>query len=106
MSFAARVLTRIQDQDDVNVTVGAGVDESALCWDNDTTKFLLRDINALLAAATLGLYGATPVARATTASAAATFVQGSGNAVNDASTFDGYTMLQVVKALREIGVLT
>ena len=54
----------------------------------------------------VGLYGATPVARATTAGSAATFSQLSGNAVNDASTFDGYTLLQVVKALRNIGVLT
>lgn len=57
-------------------------------------------------AAAIGLYGVTPVARATTSGSAATFVQGSGNAVNDASTFDGYTLKQVVKALRYIGVLT
>ena len=35
----------------------------------------------------------------------AAFVQGSGNAVNDASTFDGYTLAQVVKALRNLGLL-
>lgn len=54
----------------------------------------------------IGLYGATPVVRATTAGSAATFAQNSGNAVNDASTFDGYTLLQIVLALRNIGILT
>ena len=59
-----------------------------------------------IASTYIGLYAATAVVRATTAGAAATFSQLSGNAVNDASTFDGYTLLQVVKALRNIGVLT
>lgn len=54
---------------------------------------------------TVGLYNATPVAQATTGGAAATFVQNSGNAVNDASTFDGYTLAQIVKALRNVGLL-
>jgi hypothetical protein len=59
------------------------------------------------AAAAIGLYGiATPVVRATTAGASAAFVQNSGNAVNDASTIGGYTLLQVVQALQNIGVLT
>ena len=54
----------------------------------------------------IGLYGVTPVIRATTAGSAATFVQNSGTAINDASTFDGYTLKQVVKALRNCGALT
>jgi parallel beta-helix repeat protein len=54
----------------------------------------------------IGLYGAAAVARATTGGAAAAFTQNSGTAVNDASTFDGYTLKQIVKALRQIGVLT
>jgi len=53
----------------------------------------------------VSLYGVQPVAQATIAGAAATFSQLSGNAVNDASTFDGYTIGQVVKALRNIGAL-
>lgn len=54
----------------------------------------------------LGFFGVTPIYRPTTAFGTATFVQNSGNAVNDASTFDGYTLKQVVKALRSIGLLT
>jgi len=53
----------------------------------------------------LGAWGATPIVQPTTAVAAATFVANAGTAVNDASTFDGYTIKQVVKALRNIGWL-
>lgn len=54
----------------------------------------------------IGLYGVTAITRPTTAFAAATFTANAGTAVNDASTFDGYTIKQVVKALRNIGILT
>jgi len=54
----------------------------------------------------LGLFGAAPVLQPTTSHAAASFTANSGTAVNDASTFDGYTIKQVVKALRGLGVLT
>lgn len=53
----------------------------------------------------LGVWNATPIVQPTTAIAAATFVANTGTAVNDASTFDGYTMKQIVKALRNIGLL-
>ena len=32
----------LQNLPDVNVSLGVGVDEYALCWDNDTAKFVLR----------------------------------------------------------------
>jgi hypothetical protein len=53
----------------------------------------------------LALYGKTPIVQPTTAVAAAAFVVGSGTAVNDASTFGGYTIKQIVQALQNIGVL-
>lgn len=53
----------------------------------------------------LGVWGATPIIQPTTGVAAATFVAGAGTAVNDASTFDGYTLKQIVRALRTIGWL-
>lgn len=53
----------------------------------------------------LGFWNATPIVQPTTAIAAAAFVANTGTAVNDASTFDGYTMRQVVKALRDMGLL-
>lgn len=57
-------------------------------------------------AVAIGLYGVTPVARATTGITAVAFVQGTGNAVNDASTFGGYTIGKIAAALLAIGVLT
>ena len=45
MSVALRTITRLQDADDINVSLGAGVDEYALCWDNDTAKFVLRAVS-------------------------------------------------------------
>jgi len=63
-------------------------------------------IGAVSGAATLGFYGVTAIARPTTSHAAATFAANSGTAVNDASTFDGYTIKQIVKALRDLGALT
>lgn len=41
----------------------------------------------------------------TTGVAASAFTANTGTAVNDASTFDGYTLQQVVKALRNLGIL-
>ena len=55
--------------------------------------------------ALVGLWGATPIAQPTTAVAAATRVGGGGTTVTDSDTFDGYTISQIVKALRNIGAL-
>jgi hypothetical protein len=54
----------------------------------------------------IGFWNATPIVQPTTAVAEAAFVENSGGtAVNVDSTFDGYTMQQVVKALRNAGLL-
>ena len=53
----------------------------------------------------LGFWNATPIVQPTTAVGTATFTANSGTTVNDASTFDGYTIKQIVKALRNIGIL-
>jgi hypothetical protein len=66
----------------------------------------LRDIMVGVTGNKLGFYGATPIARPTTGYSAATFTANSGTAVNDASTFDGYTINQIVAALRGLGLLT
>ena len=75
-----------------------------------TSTFNNVDINGNTAVGnaatdTIGFYGATKIAQPTTSVTAATFVAGSGTAVNDASTFDGYTIAKVVKALRNLGLL-
>lgn len=53
----------------------------------------------------IGFWNATPIVQPTTSVASATFVVGVGTAVTDASTFDGYTLKQIVKALRNTGLL-
>lgn len=53
----------------------------------------------------LSFWNASPIVQPTTAVAEATFVANAGTAVNDASTFDGYTIKQFVKALRNTGLL-
>lgn len=53
----------------------------------------------------LGFFGATAIVQPTTSVAGGTFVANSGTAVNDASTFDGYTLKQIVAALRNLGLL-
>lgn len=53
----------------------------------------------------LALWNATPIVQPTTAIAAATFVANTSLIANDSATWDGYTMGQVVKALRNIGAL-
>ena len=53
-----------------------------------------------------GWFGATAIAQPTTAVAAATFAQVDiTSLVSQDSTFDGYTLKQVVKALRNLGLL-
>lgn len=54
----------------------------------------------------IGLFDAAPIARPTTAVAAATLVSNAGTALTSTDTIDGYTILQVVKALRNLGALT
>jgi hypothetical protein len=53
----------------------------------------------------LGFWNATPIVQPTTAVAAATFVANTSGIANDTATFDGYTLGQVVKALRNAGLL-
>jgi parallel beta-helix repeat protein len=67
--------------------------------------YLNGDVSLGAVASLIGLYGAEPVAQATTAIGAATLSGGGGTALDSDSTFDGYTIGQVVKALRDMGVL-
>lgn len=53
----------------------------------------------------LAFWNATPIVQPTTAVTAATIVGGAGTTVKEDHTFDGYTIGQVVKALRNAGLL-
>ncbi len=50
-------------------------------------------------------WNATPIVQPTTGIAAATFVSNTSGTLNDTATWDGYTIGQVVKALRNEGLL-
>ncbi len=54
----------------------------------------------------IGFYGVSTVARPATGGAASTFVANTSAIANDTATFDGYTIGGVVKALRNLGLLT
>lgn len=55
----------------------------------------------------LGFYGATPIIQPTTGVGEAAFVENlGGTAVNDDSTFGGYTLQQIAQALQSLGLLT
>jgi hypothetical protein len=54
----------------------------------------------------LSFWNATPIAQPTTAVTAATLVSGGGTNIKEDCTFDGYTIGQVVKALRNAGLLS
>jgi len=53
----------------------------------------------------LALFGATPIVQPTTAHASATETINLGSNITNTSTFDGYTLAQIVKALRDLGIL-
>lgn len=53
----------------------------------------------------LSFWNAAPIVQPTTAIAAATFIANTSGIANDTATFDGYTIGQVVKALRNAGLL-
>lgn len=53
----------------------------------------------------IGFWNATPIVQPTTAIAAATLTGGGGATITDTDTFDGYTLKQIVKALRNSGLL-
>lgn len=53
----------------------------------------------------LGFFGAGPQTQPSTGGSSASFVENTGTALNENSTFDNYTISQVVAALRSLGLL-
>ena len=53
----------------------------------------------------IGFWNATPIVQPTTAIASATLASLGGTALTDTDTFDGYTLKQIVKALRNAGLI-
>jgi hypothetical protein len=90
-------------------TFSQAVNLNGLITVGDAINFALNTTTgSKIATATtqkLGFWNATPIVQPTTGVSSATFVANAGTTVNDASTFDGYTVAQVVKALRNTGLL-
>jgi len=98
----------------------SGAAYKALAIRDQTTYFLSRaagvlgvtattfEVNAALfhTGATAGFYNVGPIARPTNAGAAAAFVANTSGIADDSATFDGYTLGQIAKALRNLGLLT
>lgn len=83
MSVALRTITRLQDADDINVSLGAGEDGKALVYDHDTARFVLAaaagggggDFTAVVDAAGGGDYTTLAAALAAASAGAALFVK-------------------------------
>ncbi len=75
--------------DSINIAVGAGTGTKI---GTATTQLI-------------GFWNTAPIVQPTTAVGAATLTGGGGTALTDTDTFDGYTLKQVVKALRNVGLL-
>jgi hypothetical protein len=82
-----------------------------------TGNILIKDANNLIFESTSGtkiatatnqkiaFWNSTPIVQPTTSVTASTFVANTSLIANDTATFDGYTIGQVVKALRNMGLL-
>ena len=105
-----------------NVGIGTGNSNSGYKFDvNGTARFqndvTISDTRNFIFSATTGtkigtatgqklaFWNKTPIAQPTTASLSSTFTANTGTAVNDASTFGGYTLKQIAQALIDIGIL-
>ena len=84
---------------------------SALIVKNSTPTTLFeiknnQDIQLGSSGGKIGFFAVTPIVRPTTSIGSATVVSGAGGNVKHDDTFDGYTVEQVVRALRNLGILT
>lgn len=86
----------------LDVLGASAVTGTAFIVSNSTPTQLFRVDNN----GNIGFYTATPVARATTAGTSSVYSAVGGTNIQTDDTFDGYTVAQVVKALRDIGILT
>ena len=98
------------------VTTGGALTDSSLFLFATASGLTLSALNLITDTTTgmkigtatgqkLGFWNTTPIVQPTTAVAAATFVTNTSLIANDTATFDGYTIGQVVKALRNMGLL-
>lgn len=101
-NFGTGATTRMTIDENGNVSFTGSLTLSAKNIATDTTT------GTKIGTATsqkLGFWNATPIVQPTTAIAGATLTGGGGTTITDTDTFDGYTLKQIVKALRNAGLL-
>ncbi len=98
------------DEATSTIRIGQSVDS----WINTSANFgighaaptaKLHVVGSTLLDGNLGVFGTTPIAQPTTGVAPSIVTPGVGTNVLQDDTFDGYTVAQVVKALRNLGIL-
>ena len=70
-----------------------------------TNYAIYTNAGAIRLGGNIGFYGNTPVAQQSNPGGSSAFLVGAGTSITIGSTFDGYTVAQVVKALRNYGLL-
>lgn len=108
ISFAG---ASIISTDTSRLSIHIGSSTRVAYWEEVTGRFI-QEYPALFQSTLrhtgtqLGFYGAALMNRPTTAYSAATFAANTSGITNGSATYDGYTVGQVVKALRDLGLLT
>jgi hypothetical protein len=102
--------TLFQVQNDGSTTLNGTLAQNGTVTMSDGSNIAVGSTNGTkIGTATtqkIGFYNASPVVRPDTGVAEAAFVENAGGtAVNDDSTFGGYTIRQVVQALQNLGLL-
>ena len=85
----------------INSALGNGATDALIV--NDNVSWIIKTDPSIRG---LGLFGATPIARPTTAFASGTLVSNGGTTLTSTDTIDGYTIQQVVRVLKNLGILT
>jgi hypothetical protein len=96
-----------------DVSLRAGIDDVAnidgivVLGHQDASGLTVADVQSgwVGGFTTLGFFGLAPVVQPVIGGTSAVFVGGAGTPVLDDSTFDGYTLQEIVSALRELGLL-
>jgi hypothetical protein len=89
------------------IRLAAGSDKLVVIGGIVSAPCISARINSSLGSAPqIGFFGTLPISKITTGIASSTFVTNSGTAVNNSSTFGGYTIAQIAQALINYGLLT
>jgi hypothetical protein len=103
------VFSAVTDNDvnDVNFMVGSGnlADYNELAIFGGSSSVSIGGQSLVLGTKNIGLYDAVPVPQATTSVSPASFSVGTDAAITIDSTFNGYTVGQLVTILQDIGII-